>query len=228
MVKYWWNKIHYADNDKIYFGSGDDAALYFDGTYFRIDGNEQEVLFDLDTAGATTIYGGATTGDDLTIYANSVNTYPFILLAGGSGISQRVGPGDQWEFKEGTDQVLVLDYSGSVYKTDTTSGAGFTFDGSSVTTGKGVWVKGTSVTTGSALFIQTDSDTMTTGQALRISGTADAVTNVFTIDALGNMMVYGSLVSMANLASGANQGASGAGAGELWRDTTDNTIKLGV
>jgi len=31
-----------------------------------------------------------------------------------------------------------------------------------------------------------------------------------------------------NLASGANQGASGAAAGELWHDTTDDTIKMGV
>ena len=35
-------------------------------------------------------------------------------------------------------------------------------------------------------------------------------------------------VFMGSLKSGANQGAAGAAANELWRDTADNTIKLGV
>jgi hypothetical protein len=35
-------------------------------------------------------------------------------------------------------------------------------------------------------------------------------------------------ISVPIIASGANQGAAGAAAGELWHDTTDNTIKRGV
>jgi len=35
-------------------------------------------------------------------------------------------------------------------------------------------------------------------------------------------------IFMSTLKSGANQGAAGAAAGELWRDTADNSVKLGV
>lgn len=43
----------------------------------------------------------------------------------------------------------------------------------------------------------------------------------------GNLTVNGT-INAANLKSGANQAAAGAAAGEMWVDTSDNSIKLGV
>lgn len=44
---------------------------------------------------------------------------------------------------------------------------------------------------------------------------------------LGIVRLGGSL-QVPNMLSGANQGAAGAAAGELWHDTTDDTVKMGV
>jgi len=53
-------------------------------------------------------------------------------------------------------------------------------------------------------------------------------TELARIDTNGNFRITGSLY-VPNMPSGANQGASGAGAGTLWYDTDDdNTVKMGV
>ena len=41
-------------------------------------------------------------------------------------------------------------------------------------------------------------------------------------------LIPGGGIFMPNIKSGATQGAAGAAAGELWRDTADNSVKLGV
>lgn len=69
------------------------------------------------------------------------------------------------------------------------------------------WVVFRKTSTGSLLF----GDTSSTG----------AVTENVEFHADGG-------VSMHNLASGSTQGNAGAAAGELWHDTTDDTIKMGV
>ncbi len=51
---------------------------------------------------------------------------------------------------------------------------------------------------------------------------------VATAGVLGLEVAADGGILMPQMASGANQGASGAGAGELWHDTGDDTVKMGV
>lgn len=57
---------------------------------------------------------------------------------------------------------------------------------------------------------------------------ANHSTEVFGVDAEGDFWMIGSKIYAPSMQSGANQGAAGAAAGELWHDTTDDTVKMGV
>ena len=78
---YPWN-----DNEPIYFGTGSDVAMYWDGTYLRFDGSTSEILFRLSTAGVSYFYGGTVAGDDLYLRANTVDAMPYIQLMGSGSL----------------------------------------------------------------------------------------------------------------------------------------------
>ena len=71
-------------------------------------------------------------------------------------------------------------------------------------------------------------DTGINKYGLYVGGITGA-TNNYAIATGSGMISFGDpTVSIPNLKSGINQGAAGANAGELWHDTTDDTIKMGV
>jgi len=51
--------------------------------------------------------------------------------------------------------------------------------------------------------------------------------SIWIIDAEGDVWQNGA-IHIPNMKSGANQAAAGAAAGELWHDTTDDTVKMGI
>lgn len=64
------------------------------------------------TAGTISqMYGGADTGDDMIIYANSTNAYPFITLEGNEGVNIDVADDEEILFKEGGAQFIKFDHS---------------------------------------------------------------------------------------------------------------------
>lgn len=57
------------------------------------------------------IYGGSTTGDDLFIYGNDTDIYPFIALYGNTEIHLEVNEGEEIYFKNGGLQFFLFDYN---------------------------------------------------------------------------------------------------------------------
>jgi hypothetical protein len=76
----------WGDNEKDYFGDGNDVALYFDGTYFRLESVTHELLVKLSTAAEAFIYGGKSANDSLTLIANPTNTNKYIKIYGANNI----------------------------------------------------------------------------------------------------------------------------------------------
>ena len=74
---YPWN-----DNEPIYFGTGSDYSMYFNGTNFRLDGPAGEFQINMATAAITRIYGGVTAADDLYIYPNSAVASTYMKING--------------------------------------------------------------------------------------------------------------------------------------------------
>jgi len=79
----------WGDSEKLYFGDGSDYAIYFDGTNFLIDSGTHKIKLDLATAGEGKIYGGLSTGDALSLYANATDAYPWIDILGNGDIEIR-------------------------------------------------------------------------------------------------------------------------------------------
>ena len=73
-----------GDNEDFYFGTDNDVNQYWDGTYLTFRGVNAELNISFATAGVTSIYGGITAGDDLTLVGSTADAYPKIVLRGGS------------------------------------------------------------------------------------------------------------------------------------------------
>ena len=168
---------HAEDNEKFYFGDDDDVALYWDGSKFCLTPATGETMKIEFTSGRTTIYGGDSTGDDLELYANTADSYPYLLFNGNSTVGLFLPTGYQFKIKEQTTDFMVFDRSGSTYTTDATSGVGWTEVGTSVNTGVVHEIRAWGLTSGSGLKIEVDSDNLSTGRALRIRGGAAADQN---------------------------------------------------
>jgi len=77
----------FADNGKLIFGSDDDWYIQFDGTNFEIVKGSTNTITLSYSSNATTIEGGAVSGDDLILKGNSADIYPYIKLYGDAGIT---------------------------------------------------------------------------------------------------------------------------------------------
>jgi len=55
-----------------------------------------------------------------------------------------------------------------------------------------------------------------------------SLATIVSFNVAGDFEVAGDTIRTPNIKSGATQAAAGANAGDLWTDTDDNTIKLGV
>lgn len=76
----------FGDNEQLYFGWSNDVGMYWDGTnliFNPLVGPNMTLHF---AAADTSIYGGTTAGDDLHLYANTIDAQPYIWLAGGSDV----------------------------------------------------------------------------------------------------------------------------------------------
>jgi len=102
---YPWN-----DNEPIYFGTGSDVAMYWDGTYFCMDGLNAELRISFATAGITNLYGGIASGDDLCIYCNAVDAQSYLKLFGNGSLWLAVASGGVISLYNGTTAFLDLRY----------------------------------------------------------------------------------------------------------------------
>jgi len=90
---YWPDRLYHRDDDETFtWGTGNDVSTSFNGTYWKVASSAQELLTKLE-AGVSSLYGGATGGDDLKLYANSSDTYPSIFLLGADDARFDVGSG---------------------------------------------------------------------------------------------------------------------------------------
>ena len=86
----------------------------FDNDVVKIGNNSDDfgLIFDVSTAGTGRIYGGDDTGDNLTIFANSTDTYPYIALVGNGNINIQVPAGQYTNIYEGGTKIFYLGESG--------------------------------------------------------------------------------------------------------------------
>ena len=166
--------IWLQDDETITFGTGKDVAVSWDGTnliFNPVVGTTMAVTF---AVGGTYIHGGAATGDDLYLKANSTDTRPYILLQGNSMIRYAMPLGANFDIQEVTNTFMVFNRTGSTYTTDATTTTARDFDVRTVTTGTGVLFRASGLTTGKAVHIYGDSDDLTTGSLLEVTGGAGA------------------------------------------------------
>lgn len=154
----------WGDNEKLYFGDDKDVAMYWDGTYFKIapaTGNTLTIKWSGDD---TYIYGGFLTTQDLYLYANVTDLYPFIYIYGNDAIRMAVPAGKRLELYEGTTEFIRFDHSGSWIKSDKTAGNAIKLD----------WVPKT--TTGNVVGLEIDASTnLTMGVNFGVTGLKIAV-----------------------------------------------------
>lgn len=93
-------RTEFSDNEELYFGTGKDFSLLFDGTDFVIDKGTTNILHVNYTGNVTTITGGAVSGDDLTLKGDSVNDTGKILIKGAGGIDFFHAAGSTFNFYE--------------------------------------------------------------------------------------------------------------------------------
>ena len=90
---------------------------------------------------------------------------------------------------------------------------------------------GAQVTTAYGLYVETPTvggTKLTNAYAVYIDDINTAATLNFAIYTNAGSVRFGDDVHIPNMKSGANQAAAGAVAGELWHDTDDDTVKMGV
>ena len=94
----------FADDEKLYFGSGSDYSIYFDGTNFILE-NQGGTL--------TTLVTGTTSGDDFQL--KTQNAYPYIQLNGNSSTQIIVGAGASFNVKSTTvSNMIKLTYASNI------------------------------------------------------------------------------------------------------------------
>lgn len=103
-------RIFANDNDSypfVHLAGGSDISLEVaneDEIFFKEGGNQ---FFKFDRSGADSyLYGGGTTGEDLHIYANSINNCSMIKLDGNSGITCKVKATSVFEVSTCSDEIL--------------------------------------------------------------------------------------------------------------------------
>lgn len=156
----------WGDNEKEYFGTDDDIALYFDGTYFRMDSSVHEMAIKLSTAGSTWLSGGTAATDDLILTASNARAW----LAGGvTGVC--FYGNDTIEFDHPTGKHIAV-LSGSSVDYHRIGYSITSFHLSTVATGNNTKISwGTQTTSGNVVGLELDASTnLTMGTNLGATG----------------------------------------------------------
>lgn len=95
-----------GDSEDFFFGTDNDVNVYWNGTYFCLDGLNAELRISFATAGVTKIYGGATSGDDLLLHANTVDLSSYIQIYGLGPIISHYSPGNYFQMGDLNDWVF--------------------------------------------------------------------------------------------------------------------------
>jgi len=149
----------WGDNEKLEFGDGADYAIYFDGTNFLIDSGTHEMVIDLATAAVCKIYGGLTASDDLALYANTVQAYPYLILTGGDMTDLHIQATKQFRLYDGADLFGSLRRTNWFHTSNIATGSANTFNWSAKTS------------TGDIIGIDMDASTnLTMGANLGVTG----------------------------------------------------------
>jgi hypothetical protein len=102
-------------------------------------------------------------------------------ITGGNGTEKAIVVGSGWD--TGVD-ISTAATGMNITSTGTTSDA--------------ATISATSLTTGDALQIAVDTDTLTTGKAVRVQGTSTGTSDIFTVDGAGHTALAGNLNTMSN------------------------------
>lgn len=106
--------IYLEDNEKIHFGTGEDIAIYWDGTNLLFNpatGQTMTIKFE---SGITTIHGGTAAGDDLYLYPSTSVTKPSIQLLGNSTMYINAKAGSPLIIRDNVTQSFNLQYVSNV------------------------------------------------------------------------------------------------------------------
>lgn len=179
--------LRFSDNEKIIMGSSDDAAMYFDGTYWRIDGSASELLVKLSAGAGATIYGGTVNTDDLILKGNILAARPAITIAGNNIIQYDVPTGSNHTFQVQGVNVWTLSNAGSTFTTTTTAATAFGYNCNSITTGFGIGMTANGLTSGTALEIAVDSDVVNGGKIIDLLSGSASDQSVFSVDEEGSI-----------------------------------------
>jgi hypothetical protein len=95
---------------------------YVDANAMALYHGDTKVLqLDKGTANLIKIYGGDTTGDDIRIYANTVDAYPQIQLIGNGGIYYKGNTTSKHLFYSGTTQGVQIGPTGEIFLLETST-----------------------------------------------------------------------------------------------------------
>lgn len=130
----------------------------------------------MDGAASRTLYGGNATGDDLQLYANSVDTYPFITLAGAGDISI------QWQDTKNLNLVQQGSAFGQINRTNILYSMANLI-------GAGFGVDNLTLTSGDAFRVRVDSDIVTTGKIINLYSGSTFSDSAFNIDKAGKIWI---------------------------------------
>ncbi len=182
--------LRFSDNEKIFFGDDDDAALYFDGTYWRVDGAASELLVKLSTAGEVALHGGADATDDLILMANAAVTYPRIRLVTGTNMFLEAESGRAIQTRSEGTNVLNVGPTSMTYSPSGATGTKATWNYAALTTGTAFHIQCNALTEGVGLQVSVDSDILTTGKLYQGLSGSDTNTEVYSVNGAGSVQCH--------------------------------------
>ena len=204
-----------ANADHSIFGgttSGNDLFLYANSSdsypYIQLEGNNDVLVrlpsitdrFNITGGGttfsivphntATTIYGGASSGQQLNLYSNSNQLESGILLYGGGQIEAYVAAGSNFDIVENVFGTILSVNKGQILYNTT------------ATTGQAININANTVTTGEAQRITFDGSVMTAAGRVFNLYDSNATASVFSIDEIGDIWLPNSTHNIHIPASG--------------------------
>ncbi len=156
----------------------------------EIKSYDDNVCFIRPATVGTYIYGSDTNAESLYLYANTVNTYPYIRIHGSNDIELRHPEGQRVSFyNEGTRYAR---FEGNMirFTPTNTSDSSFFLEATAQESAPALYVLGTSITSGDGILVNIDSDIVTTGFGYRLNSGSGGGTTVFSVDEDGIIDCY--------------------------------------
>ena len=124
----------WGDNEKLYFGDGNDYCIYYDGTNFLIDSGTHEMEIDLATATKCKIYGGLASGDDIEIHPNATDALPYLAMDGNGDVRLYLKASSGFLIIDAAEPIGRIDNEGTYFVSGHTTGYGLKVNYRAITT----------------------------------------------------------------------------------------------